>query len=233
MSESVRVVCPKCDGEIPLDDVNVSSDIALCRKCKHSFSFAEAVSDTSVELVDLNKPPKGIWLTRTPHGFELGSSTRSAIAFFLIPFMLVWSGGSMGALYGSQIAKGDFSLFQSLFGLPFLFGTVVLAAFTIMTICGKLCIRADGNQGEVFLGAGQLGYRKKFLWDQVKDIRVETKRTSKGNTYKQLLIDADSQIGIPNIRESRANYLLAALRQLHSQFFQRAGRVPPKVSEAA
>ena len=146
MSDSLQVVCPKCDGEIPLDDVNVANDIALCRKCEHNFSFSQAIAEATVADVDLNNPPKGVWFTRTPNGFELGSSTRSAIAFFVIPFMLLWSGGALKGIYGSQISKGDFSLFQSLFGLPFLFGTLVLGAFAIMTICGKFCVRAEGNQ---------------------------------------------------------------------------------------
>jgi hypothetical protein len=233
MSDLLQVVCPKCDGDIPLDDVNVANDIALCRKCEHNFSFSQAIAEAGVEDVDLNSPPKGVWFTRTANGFELGSSTRSAIALFLIPFMFLWSGGSLGGLYGSQISKGDFSLFQSLFGLPFLFGTVVLGVFTIMTICGKFCVRAEGNCGEVFLGTGRIGYRKKFRWDQVKDIRIETKRSAKGRSYKQLVIDADSRIVIPSISESRLGFLFAALRQLHRDLFQTAGRVPPKVSEVA
>src|SRR5688500_3614568 len=137
MSESLEVVCPKCGSEIPLEDVNVANDLALCRKCSESFSFAEAIRTEDIAAVDLANPPRGVWYRPTPNGFELGSSTRSAAAIFLVPFMLVWSGGSMGGIYGSQIAKGDFNLAMSLFGLPFLFGTIVLGGFTIMTLCGK------------------------------------------------------------------------------------------------
>src|SRR5687767_8011351 len=112
--------CPKCETEIPLEDINVAQDIALCRKCAESFSFAELAQDEAIPEVDLNHPPKGMWFNRTPDGFELGSSTRSGVAFFLVPFMCLWSGGSLGGIYGSQIVKGDFNLAMSLFGLPFL-----------------------------------------------------------------------------------------------------------------
>ena len=42
-------------------------------------------------------------------GFRLTLSTRSCIAFFLVPFTLFWAGGSLGGIYGTQIAKGEFN----------------------------------------------------------------------------------------------------------------------------
>ncbi|HKQ37136.1 MAG TPA: hypothetical protein VJ063_03595 [Verrucomicrobiae bacterium] len=233
MSESVEVVCPKCHSQVPLENVNVANDIALCRKCAYNFSFADALSESEIEPVDLSNPPKGVWYKRFPNGFELGSSTRSAAAFFLVPFMLIWSGGSLGGIYGTQIVKGHFSLGMSLFGLPFLFGSIVLGSMAIMTVCGKFCVRAEGNDGEVFVGVGSIGYRKKFPWDQVRDIRLETKRNSDGGAYKQLLIAADNPIKIPNIPDSRVSFFLAALRQLHRDLFAPATGIPPKVTEAA
>lgn len=233
MSETLEVVCPKCQAEVPLEDVNVANDIALCRKCAYNFSFADAVAEGEIEPVDLTKPPKGIWYKRTPNGFELGSSTRSAIAFFLVPFMLVWSGFSLGGIYGTQIVKGHFNLGMSLFGIPFLLGTILFGSIAIMTVCGKFCVRVQGNDGEVFVGVGSLGYRKKFRWDQVRDIRVETERTSKGTTYKQLLIAADTPIKIPNVPDSRVTFFVAALRQLRRDLSGPVRRIPPKITEAA
>lgn len=234
MKGSLEVVCPKCQSDIPLEDVNVANDIALCRKCNQTFTFAQAVrEEENPAPVDLDRPPKGVWYRRTPNGFELGCSTRSAAAFFLVPFMLVWSGGSLGGIYGSQIAKGDFNLGMSLFGLPFLFGTILFGSFAIMTVCGKFCIRADGPNGEVFAGAGSIGYRKRFKWDAVKDIRIETKHTSKGGEYKQIVIDADTPVTIPNLTEGRVSFMLGALRQLRADFFPLAQGRPPRVGKAA
>jgi hypothetical protein len=233
VSETVEVVCPRCHSAVPLEDVNVANDIALCRKCAYNFSFADALCDSEVEAVDLSKPPKGIWYKRLPNGFELGASTRSAVAFFLVPFMMVWSGFSLGGIYGTQIVKGHFNLGMSLFGIPFFLGTLLFGSIAIMTVCGKFCVRADGNNGEVFVGVGSLGYRKKFRWDKVRDIRVETKRNSDGGSYKQILISADEQIKIPNVPDSRVSFFLAALRQLRRDFFAPPSAIPPKVSEVA
>ena len=233
MSDSLEVVCPRCRSDVPLEDVNVANDIALCRKCAYDFSFAEAINQAESEPVDLTKPPKGVWYKRTSNGFELGSSTRSAAAFFLVPFMMVWSGGSLGGIYGSQIAKGDFNLGMSLFGLPFLFGTILFGSIAVMTVCGKFVVRAEGCDGELFVGAAGIGYRKKFRWDEVKDIRIETKRGAKGREYQQILIDAGSPVTIGNVPDSRLNFFFGALCQLRRDFFPPQRAVPPKVSEAA
>ena len=234
MSDVIEVLCPDCQSSIPLEDVNVANDIALCRKCSRRFSFAEAVQQQEIEKpVDLTHPPRGVWCKRTRDGFELGSSTRSPAAFFLVPFMVVWSGGSLGGIYGTQISRGDFSLGQSLFGLPFLLGTLVFGSLALMTVCGKFCIRADGRKGELFAGVGPIGYRKKFRWDEVKDIRIQTKRTAKGGEYQQILIDADKPVTIFNLTDTRRNFFLGALRQLYREFFPATRAVPPKISEAA
>ena len=211
--------CPKCQAEIPLADVNVAKDMALCRKCDESLSFAELVQeDEANPELDLNHPPKGMWFNRTPSGFELGSSTRSGAAFFLVPFVCFWSGGSMGGIYGSQIIKGDFNLTMSLFGLPFLLGSVVLGAITIMCVCGKVCVRRDGMDGEVFAGVGSIGFRKRFKWDEVKSIRQVTKIGSKGRHYKQLCLQTDRPISIAShLRKDRMDFFFGALRQLHQE----------------
>ena len=142
---NTKTFCPICRAEIPLTDVNVATDIALCRHCGKTSSFAEAIATQSAVPVDLARPPKGTWLSRHGNGFELGVSTRSPIAFFLVPFMCVWSGGSLGGIYGSQIARGHFNFGMSLFGLPFLIGTLVFGSIAIMSVCGKISIRIEGS----------------------------------------------------------------------------------------
>ena len=50
----------------------------------------------------------------------------SPLLFFFLPFTAIWSGGSMIGIYGTQFWKCEFDLGQSLFGIPFLLGTIVL-----------------------------------------------------------------------------------------------------------
>ena len=41
--DRMKAVCPKCRGAIPLDDVNVATDIALCRRCEQTFAYSELI----------------------------------------------------------------------------------------------------------------------------------------------------------------------------------------------
>ena len=235
MSALLDLNCPKCQGKIPLADVNVGKDLVLCRNCNSTFTFSEIVrgeqyeeeDDNNTEPLDLGRPPEGTWFHRTPQGFELGASTRSRIALFLVPFMCLWSGGSLGGIYGSQIAKGQFNPILSLFGIPFLIGTVVIGAFTLMTLCGKIRVRAFDQRGEIFAGVGPLGFRKQFKWEDIKSIRRLVRIGSKGNRYEQICLDMEPPITFATgLTKPRMDFFFRALRQLRRDFPAAAPPMP-------
>jgi len=210
------VTCPQCRTEIPLADVNVATDIALCRRCGTTYSFAELQLDRDETAgVDLARPPRGAWLRRQANEFEVGATTRSFAALILIPFTLVWAGGSMGGLYGTQISHHKFDLFQSLFGLPFLLGSVALVALSLMTTLGKVVVRASGDQGVVFVGVGPLGWTRKFRRSEIKMARVAMSKWQQNNrNVPQLELDGPVPIRFGSgLTEARRHFMLAALRQ--------------------
>ena len=213
----MKLVCPDCRSDIPLDDVNVATDVALCRKCARNFSYAELISDEDVPAFEPSRPPRGAWFRQDHRGFEVGASTRSAMALFLVPFMMVWSGGSLGGIYGSQIIKGKFNLGMSLFGIPFLLGTLIFGSIAVMTLCGKMLVRVEGNQGTCFTGAGPLGFRKRFKWDEIKAVRRTTKKGSEGSS-PQITLEGREEINLGvGLAQKRFDFVLAALRHVHRQ----------------
>lgn len=112
--------------------------------------------------VDMSRPPKGLKLEDHPfHGKLITYHRKSMIVFFLIPFTLIWSGGSLGGIYGSQISKGEFDPGMSLFGLPFLIGTVVLVAIILNALFGHTRIWFDRGVCHVFIGVGKVGWTRK------------------------------------------------------------------------
>lgn len=211
----MKVTCPKCRREIPLDDVNVATDIALCRACQETFSFAELRQYAAAPNVDLSKPPKGMWYYSQGNEFEVGTTTRSWAALFLVPFTLVWSGISVGGIYGTQIKHGHFQLFESLFGIPFLLGSAVLISATLMCLLGKIALRGSGDQGSVFMGVGPLGWSWKFRWSDIKGVRIsETKWQQNHQNLPLLELVAAKPVRFGSgLSEEKRNYVLAVIRR--------------------
>jgi hypothetical protein len=211
----VNLTCPTCRTEIPLEDVNVSTDIALCRRCGETFSFADLSLDREVADVDTSRPPRGAWYRSQANEFEVGATMRSAAAFFLVPFTLLWSGGSLGGIYGTQLAKGRFELTQSLFGIPFLLGSLALIPFALMTVFGKVAVRSSGDQGGVFIGVGPFGWTRKFRWSEVKQVRMTQTRWQQNNRNLPILeLEGPKPIRFGSqLSEKRRDFILAVLRR--------------------
>lgn len=162
--------CPDCGLPIPTAEVAPSAGLAVCRLCDRTYTLAACQEALPIEeRVDLplGAPPKGVTLAEGMDGFRLTLSTRSPMALFLVPFTLFWAGGSLGGLYGTQIAKGEFNLMMSLFGIPFLIGSVFLIGFTAMTVAGRQVIELKGGRLHVHAGAFGLRWGRSVDWRDV------------------------------------------------------------------
>lgn len=145
--------------------------------CQAAVPFADR------PFVPVMTPPKGVDLVETMDGFRLTISTRSCVAFFLVPFTLFWAGGSLGGLYGTQIAKGEFNWMMSLFGLPFLAGSVFLIGLTVMTVAGRCVVELAGGKFSIRTGALGVYRTQSAPWHDVRSCRL-TEATRRGrNSY--------------------------------------------------
>ena len=218
-NNAVKIICPDCTKEIPLADANPSKDVALCRSCEKTFSFA-ALTDEAEELaVDLTKPPAGIWVRELGGGFEVGTSSRSGAAFFLVPFTLFWSGLSLGGIYGTQIYKGHFDWKLSLFGIPFLLGSMFLIPISLMAACGKIIVRGAGDMVSISTGVGPICFTRRFRWSEIKRVHESvTKYQQNGRSLPLIELERE---GKPirfgsQLSEPRRKFLLAMLKSLHA-----------------
>lgn len=163
--------CPQCSSEIQTENINIKADIAQCLKCKNVFKISENIEDPNDKNFSISNNPDGTWFKTEFNETIIGASTRSAAAFFLVPFMLVWSGGSLGGIYGSQIKNGEFNLLISLFGIPFILGSLLFWSLALMAIWGKVEITLNNKGGKIFTGIGSIGKTKHFLWSDVSTIK--------------------------------------------------------------
>jgi hypothetical protein len=180
--------CPHCNASIALNDVNVATDIALCRACGETNSFALISGTAAVTSDALLHTPKHITLSKDLlNGTVITYRKSSAILLFLIPFTALWSGGSMWGIYGTQINEGRFDLFQSLFGLPFLFGSVVLLSVIIFLLFGRWVITLHKNAGRVFLGVGPFGWTRHFIYDGNSVVSLRGSSVKVNNVPQQII----------------------------------------------
>ena len=216
----MKVTCPVCNGVVPAAQLNVATDVGVCPGCDEAFSISEVVDAGGEEgTVDLKAAPGGSWYQSTMNGWEVGASTRSPVAFILVPFMCVWSGGSLGGIYGGQLVKGEFNLAISLFGIPFLLGSLLFGAIALMTVCGKVVVSVDRNRGRVFAGVGRLGWTRRFDWAAITSVAETTTHIrSPGNTGMAIALTGTSRLTFgSNLNEKRRYFLLQALRKMLAQ----------------
>jgi hypothetical protein len=212
----MRVECPACKQVIPADSINVAKDVAMCPACHEAFALSELVAQGHEVDDDLAEPPSGTWFRTEASGWELGGTTRHPIAFFLVPFMCVWSGLSLGGIYGSQIIQGKFSLVMSLFGLPFVAGTVLFGSVMLMTIAGKVTVRVEDVDGVIFTGVGFLGWSRRFRWDGVNRVEeITTSYQSPGNSGRMLALEGKTRLTFGSmLSQGRRYFFLQVLRRM-------------------
>ena len=209
-----KILCPKCRAAISLEDVNVARDVALCRQCGQTWSYADLVDDGKTSACNPSAPPKGAWYRETgPQVFEVGATLRSPLAFFLVPFMCVWSGFSLGGIYGTQIAHRHFELAQSLFGIPFVLGTLLFGSIAVMSVCGKVTVTSAGETGVVFTGVGPLGWRRRFEWQKITAIRRTENVSRRGAASEQITFEGEKRMNFAvGVKAARLDFMLAVLR---------------------
>jgi hypothetical protein len=215
----MKIQCPKCRSAAPADQVNMANDLAFCPRCNEGFKVSESVDMDSYDETVLFNPPKGTWYREGIDGHVIGATTRSAAAFFLVPFMCVWSGVSLGGIYGSQIVSGKFNLGISLFGIPFLLGSILFWAIALMTICGKTEVKIGPAISYVFVGIGNLGWRRPFNWYEVKTIREEISSIRQNNRQlKAIALDGQQKLRFgTGLTEKRRYFMLNTLKCLKAK----------------
>jgi hypothetical protein len=225
----MKVTCPSCRAEIATADINVATDVALCRACGNTFRLSEALGGPAGRIlsslvssiappsgpVDLNSPPSGTWYESAADGFTAGATTRSWMALFVVPFTCVWSGFSMYGIYGTQFIKGHFNLGQSLFGIPFLLGTMFLVFWCAMSVVGKVTVSVRGDRLAIFTGIGPLGVTRVASLSDFKSIREDWGYGSMNNNRPSRVIRLEGSRKMTfgsMLNPERRSFLLSALQ---------------------
>jgi len=166
---------------------------------------------------DLGEPPRGCWFRVGFDDWQVGATTRSYAALFMVPFMCVWSGFSLGGIYGSQIVNGKFELEQSLFGIPFVLGTLLFGSLAAMTVCGKSTLTVRDDQAESFVGIGPVGWRRRFEWSGITSVtegNISNEYPGKQGGCICLENNGTRMRIASSVTEERRNFMIRALRKM-------------------
>ncbi len=217
----MTATCPTCGSAVAADGVDAKADTVFCARCRGTFRLSNLVADGYADdATDNERTPHGAWFRVEVDEWEVGATTRSAMALLLVPFACLWSGISVGAIYGSQIMQAHFNLLLSLAGLPFLLGTLVLVPLATMSLCGKAVVRVRGDEAEAFVGVGSIGKRKRFRWSRVTgmvDGRGSVLAFLLGGGHgRGILIEGEEPIQFgTRLKEPRRGFMLRTLRRMH------------------
>lgn len=215
--------CIRCGLPLQAENVNITANLAKCVDCGAVFRLDQTDDDSGADDAppagfQLDAPPAGVSFERRPDGFTITASTRSAVALFIIPFTVVWAGGSLGGIYGSQILAGEFSVWMSLFGLPFLCGSLFLISVSAMSVLGSVRIEARNYDGRIVSGVGGIGLTKRFSWADITrvDEAFDVLRRD-GSRRQHLVLEGRSRIGFgSSLSDEKRYYVLNALKILLS-----------------
>ena len=173
--------------------------------------------EDALAAVDLSAPPRGVRVSRSLlTGLDLVYRRVNRTVFFLLPFTALWSGLSLGGIYGKQIAGGKFDWAASLAGLPFVIGTVVLLGTILFMLFGRWRVRIDRGVVAVSVGVGPFGRHRDIALQPGSLVRLEDSRI-RVNRVPQCVIaittaDRTLRFGAGLPREVRM-FFAAALRR--------------------
>jgi hypothetical protein len=103
---------------------------------------------------------------------------------------------------------------MSLFGIPFFLGTLLFGSIAVMSVCGKVTVSVDGDDGVIFTGVGPIGWRRRFDWRKVSSIRRTEKVGNRGGVSEQITFEGETRLNFAaGIKTERLDFMLAMLRK--------------------
>ncbi len=235
-------ICPNCGKTIPVDDMNVARDIALCRSCNQVHSLSELVDNHALDpKVDLHRPPKGCWHRPSGMGEAVGASHRSLLmALPLLGVALFWNGivsvfvllAVAATLHllnvnvpewfpapkmnGKTMGTG-MTIFLWIFLTPFIvIGAGMIGGF-LSCIAGKTVVRVERGRVGIATGIGPLCWTRRFDASDLKKIRIVETRNDNGSDSKEIVAELKSGRSLKfgsMLRDERRRFLASAAEKI-------------------
>jgi hypothetical protein len=139
------------------------------------------------------------------------------MALFIVPFTCVWPGMSLSGIYGRQITSRHFEPVSSLFGFPFMIGSIFLVAMCAMTVAGKVELSQSEDRLSVFIGVSKLGWSRTFLWSDFSSAREDGRRNGfNWNGHGHVIVmEGKRRVAFGSMwNEEKRYFVLSALKKM-------------------
>ena len=170
------IYCPDCREEIPVEDFNVSTDVAFCRRCGKNHRYSE-LADFEVRAgFRPDRPSRGMRVL-PDDGTGEGIVFRyygGMLAFFCV-FTVFWC-GITGVLTVAFWNAKDVPWFAVLYMIPFQLIGLGLLTGTLMMLFGHGELRFRDGALEMFSGIGRIGRRRRWMVADIRNVSVEQTR---------------------------------------------------------
>lgn len=220
MTTSVGLKCPACGAALAVEDVNMATDMVLCRACSRISKFSDLVQEERDEDI-LDSIPRRMKVAKTARGLEVTYKKPKGSGLFLLFFSLFWNSITCFFLFVVMGKVPPEIWFFKLFFIPFILiglGTLLGALYVLF---GHMKLTLTPGRGELFRGIGNMGRRQQFLLAKDSRISIEASNLQKNHQvlYKIVVAQPDRkpfEFGTGIAETEAQQYVACLLRQMRA-----------------
>lgn len=205
-SRGLSARCPACDSPLPPDDINVSTDTALCRACGHTTSYSVIVH-APVQSIH-SAPPEGCDVQESAGVWRAVATMRSLRCIPLGIFAILWNGLLLVFAITFLLSSG------APFLVVLISGHAAAGAFIAWTAAcfafGEVEVKIEAAELSVSAGFRPMRFTRRRKLAEIRGLRQETRPRSPFG-QQVLVIDAPKPIRFGGLLSDQRRYFLYAV----------------------
>lgn len=207
MTNLPNLNCPQCGAPLSMDDVNVSTDMVLCRACARTSRYSEVAQQMRDEET-WQTVPESLQVQKTMKGVEVTWRKSPMLAMVVLSIV---AAGCVTTIFLCLELMGNWLL-------PMIVA-MELVVFLVMAcvMLGRVTLTLEPGSGEVFRGLGCFGLRKRFRLGEDTTIACEERVGPNHVVTHVIVVKPSSGRGVAfggSMPDDGRQYMMTALRRM-------------------
>lgn len=184
----MKILCPNCETEVAVEDVDLSTGWARCRECNELFQVPEIMRPRTGNAFDAPAPvfdgpierpadariviqrrPDKLFVYVPPFGFRLAVLPVMGFAVFWLGFVAFWTAGALG-MFGGRM--GLENILFACFSIPFWLVGIAMLGGCLWTMGASRLVYMDASTLMTRLKAYLFSWRWSISRDLVRTVRL-------------------------------------------------------------